>query len=59
MCEGKVVEVVFLGFTEAVDTVPHSILLDELSNCGMSVFRVCWVKKGRAQRIVLNGATSV
>lgn len=59
MCEGKVVEVVFLGFTEAVDTVPQSILLDELSNRGMSVFRVFWVKKGRAQRIVLNGATSV
>lgn len=59
MCEGKVVEVVFSGFYKAVDTVLHSILLDVLFKCGMSGFRVCWVKKGRAQRAVLNGATTV
>ncbi|KAK4826204.1 hypothetical protein QYF61_006148 [Mycteria americana] len=37
------------------------ILLDKLSNCGMSGFMVRWVKnwlKGRAQRVVVNGATS-
>ncbi|KAK4831141.1 LOW QUALITY PROTEIN: hypothetical protein QYF61_015444 [Mycteria americana] len=52
--EGKVVDV--------FDTVPHSILLDKLSNCGISGFTVHWVKnwlKGRAQRVVVNGATSV
>lgn len=60
MCERKVVDVAFLGFTNALNTVPHSIILDKLSNCGMSVFRVCCVKnwlKGRAHRVVLNGAT--
>ncbi|GAB0207248.1 mitochondrial enolase superfamily member 1 [Grus japonensis] len=59
--EGKVVDVVFLNFSKAFDTVPHSILLDKLSNCGTSGFTVHWVKNwlnGRAQRVVVNGATS-
>ena len=59
--EGKVVEVVFLDFSKASDAVPHSILLDNLSNCGMSRFTVRWVKnllKGGAQQVVVNGATS-
>ena len=58
----KAVEVVFLDFSKALDTVPHSILLDKLSSCGMSRFAVHWVKhwlNGRAQRVVVNGATSV
>ena len=61
MDEGKAVAVVILDFSKAFDTVPHSILLDKLSNCGMSRFTVRWVKNwlnGRAQRVVVNGATS-
>ena len=57
MDEGKAVDVVFLDFSKAFDTVLHSILMDS----GMSRFTVCWVKnwlKGRAQRVVVNGATS-
>ncbi|KAK4818033.1 hypothetical protein QYF61_004157 [Mycteria americana] len=53
--EGKAVDVVFLDFSKAFDTVPHSTLLDTLSNYGMSGFTVCWVKNwlnGRAQRVV-------
>ena len=60
MDEGKVVDVIFLDFSKAFDTVPHS-MLDTLSNCEMSRFALCWLKKwlkGRAQRVVVNGAAS-
>jgi len=42
--ERKVVDMVFLDFSKAFDTAPHSILLDKLSNCRMNGFMVCWVK---------------
>ncbi|GAB0204318.1 receptor-type tyrosine-protein phosphatase zeta [Grus japonensis] len=57
----KVVDVVVLDFSQAFDTVPHSILLDKFSNCVMSGFMMRQVKnwlKLRAQRAVVNGATS-
>ncbi|GAB0209474.1 mitochondrial enolase superfamily member 1 [Grus japonensis] len=59
--EGKAVDVLFLDFSKVFDAVPHSVLLDKLSNCEMSRYTVHWVKnwmKGRAQRVAVNGATS-
>jgi len=39
-----VVDVVFLDFSKAFDTVPCSSLLDKLFNCEMSRYMVRWVK---------------
>lgn len=53
--EGKVVGV-FWDFVKALDTIPCSILLD---NCKKSRYVVFLLKiglKGRAQRVVVNGA---
>jgi len=54
------VDVFFLGFSKDSDTVPHSILLDKLSNYEMNGYTVRWVKKwlnSRSHRVVVNGAT--
>ncbi|KAK4822903.1 hypothetical protein QYF61_023266 [Mycteria americana] len=59
--EEKAVDVVFLDFSKAFHTVLHSILLDRLSNCGMSGWTVLWVKNwlnSRAQRVAVNLGTS-
>ena len=58
--EGKAGDVV-LDFSKALDTVPHSTLLDKVSSCGMSRFMARWVRnrlKGGAQRAVVKEATS-
>ena len=44
--EGKAMDVVLLDFSKAIGAVPHNILLDKLSSCGMSGFMVCWVRTG-------------
>lgn len=51
--EGMAVDVVYLGFSKAFYTVPHSIHQDTLSSCGMSRFVMHGAEwKGRAQRVV-------
>lgn len=53
--------VIFLLFSEILGAVPHSILLDKLSSCGMREFVVCWVRswlKGRAHSVPVSGAVS-
>ncbi|GAB0208064.1 hypothetical protein GRJ2_003272100 [Grus japonensis] len=56
--EGKTVDVVYLDFSKAFDTVSHSILLEKLAAHGLDGHMLCWVKNwldGQAQRIVVNG----
>ena len=59
--EGKAVDVVYLDFSKAFDTVSHSILLAKLAAHGLDGHTLCWVKNwldGRAQRVVVNGVKS-
>uniref|UniRef100_A0A8B9BIA0 Reverse transcriptase domain-containing protein n=1 Tax=Anser brachyrhynchus TaxID=132585 RepID=A0A8B9BIA0_9AVES len=59
--EGKAVDVVYLDFSKAFDTVSHNILLKKLAARGLDWRTLCWVKNwldGQAQRVVVNGAKS-
>jgi len=56
--EGKAVDVVYLDFSKAFDTVSHSILLEKLAAHGLDGCTLCWIKNwlnGRAQKVVVNG----
>lgn len=41
MDEGKAVNVILLDFSKAFDIIPHGILLDELSSCGINRLTLC------------------
>ncbi|KAK4831875.1 LOW QUALITY PROTEIN: hypothetical protein QYF61_019887, partial [Mycteria americana] len=59
--EGKAVDVVYLDFSKAFDTVSHSILLEKLAAHGLDGCTLHWVKNwldGWAQRVVVNGVYS-
>ncbi|XP_071881468.1 uncharacterized protein [Anas platyrhynchos] len=59
--EGKAVDVVYLDFSKAFDTVSHSILLKKLAALGLDWRTLHWVRNwldGRVQRVVVNGAKS-
>ncbi|KAK4832451.1 hypothetical protein QYF61_023175 [Mycteria americana] len=59
--EGKAVDVVYLDFSKAFDTVSHSIVLEKLAAHGLDGCTLRWVKNwldGRAQRVVVNGVYS-
>ncbi|RMC03653.1 hypothetical protein DUI87_19830 [Hirundo rustica rustica] len=58
---GRAVDVVYLDFSKAFDTVSHSTLLDKLAARGLDRSPLCWVRNwldGQAQRVVVNGAAS-
>ncbi|GAB0180519.1 hypothetical protein GRJ2_000517200 [Grus japonensis] len=44
--EGEAVDVVYLDFSKAFDTVSHSILLEKLAAHGLDEHTLCWVKTG-------------
>ncbi|RMB98726.1 hypothetical protein DUI87_24945 [Hirundo rustica rustica] len=58
---GKAVDVVYLDFSKAFDTVSHRILLDKLAAHSLDRSTLCWVRNwldGWAQRVMVNGAAS-
>ena len=59
--EGQAVDVVYLDFRKAFDTVPRSILVEKLAAHGLDGCTLHWVKHwldGRAQRVVVSGIKS-
>jgi len=59
--EGKAVDIIYLEFRKAFDTVPHSILLEKLAARGLDGCTHHWIKNwlnGRGQRVVVNGVKS-
>jgi len=59
--EGRAVDVVYLNFSKAVDTVSHNILLGKLRKCALHEWSERWIENwlnGRTQRAVISGAES-
>ncbi|PKU48833.1 rna-directed dna polymerase from mobile element jockey- hypothetical protein [Limosa lapponica baueri] len=59
--EGRAVDVVYLNFSKAFDTVSHNILIGKLRMCGLDEWTVRWIENrlnGRAQRVVITNAES-
>ncbi|CAM4688385.1 unnamed protein product [Lepidochelys olivacea] len=59
--EGKAVDVLFLDFSKAFDTVSHSILVSKLKKYGLDEWTIRWIESWldcRAQRVVINGSMS-
>ncbi|CAM5154475.1 unnamed protein product, partial [Eretmochelys imbricata] len=59
--EGKAVDVLFLDFSKAFDTVSHSILVSKLRKYGLDECTIRWVESWLdcwAQRVEINGSMS-
>jgi len=55
--EGKAVDVIYLDFSKAFDTVSHSILLQKMAALGLDGCTLCWIKNwlnGQVQRVVVS-----
>ena len=58
---GKAVDVVYLDFSKAFDTVSHNIHLQKLAVHGLDRYTLGWVRnwlESQAQRVVVNGVKS-
>ncbi|PKU41187.1 rna-directed dna polymerase from mobile element jockey-like [Limosa lapponica baueri] len=59
--QGKAVDIVYLDFQKAFDTVPHRILMEKLAAHCLDECTICWIKHwlaGWSQRVVVNGVKS-
>jgi len=59
--EGRAVDIFYVDFSKAYDTVSHNILLGKLRKCGLDEWSVRWTENwlnDRAQRVVMSGAES-
>ena len=61
--EGKAVDVVYVDFSKAFDTISHSTLLEELTAYSLNWSTFRWLKTfrsldGWAQGVVMNGVKS-
>ena len=59
--EGRDVDVVYLDFTKAFDTISHNILIGKLRKCGLDDWTVRWIENwlnGRTLRVVISCAES-
>ncbi|CAM5112964.1 unnamed protein product [Eretmochelys imbricata] len=59
--KGKAVDMLFLDFSKAFDTVSHSILASKLEKYGLDAWTIRWIESWldcRAQRVVINGSMS-
>ncbi|CAM4602329.1 unnamed protein product [Caretta caretta] len=59
--EGKAVDMLYLDFSKAFDTVSHSILASKLKNYGLDEWTIRWIESWldrRDQWVVINGSMS-
>ncbi|PKU46621.1 rna-directed dna polymerase from mobile element jockey- hypothetical protein [Limosa lapponica baueri] len=59
--KGRAVDVVYLDFSKASDTVCHSILISKLRKCGLDEWTVRWIEnwlKDRDERVMIRGTES-
>jgi len=59
--EGRAVDVVYLDFSKAFDTVSHNILLGKIRKCGLDEWTVRWTENWlhhRSQSVVISSTES-
>ena len=59
--KGGAVDIAYLDFSKAFDTVPHRRLLNKLETLGLDLKLVAWIQswlQDRQQRVVVNGISS-